>query len=77
MTSAGVVRQQASDGVLQRGEGRAGERALNRRVVQTDPLLKPEEREGLKQVITIQRRSKIMCFRCEMGGNTKSVSCWA
>lgn len=46
MTSAGVVRQQASDGVLQRGEGRAGERALNRRVVQTDPLLKPEEREG-------------------------------
>lgn len=43
MTSAGVVRQQAFDRILQRGEGRPSEGALNRCVVQTNLLLEPAE----------------------------------
>ena len=43
MTGAGVVWQQASNGVLQGGKGRAGEGVLNRSVVQTNLLLEPEE----------------------------------
>lgn len=41
MTGAGVVRQQARHGVLERGEGRPGERVLDGGVVHTDPLLEP------------------------------------
>lgn len=41
MTGAGVVRQKARHGVLERGEGRSGERVLDGGVVHTDPLLEP------------------------------------
>lgn len=41
MTGAGVVWQKARHGVLERGEGRPGERVLDGGVVHTDPLLEP------------------------------------
>lgn len=55
MTSTGVVRQQPSNSVLQRGKGRAGERGLNRSVVQTNLLLEPEEHKVvvLKAVLVL------------------------
>lgn len=43
MTCTGVIRQQASDGVLQRGKGWAGEGGVDCSVVQTDLLLEPEQ----------------------------------
>lgn len=50
VTSAGVVRQQACHSVLERGEGRPGERVLDGGVVHTDPLLEPvqDDSETLK-----------------------------
>lgn len=52
MTSTGVVRQQASNSVLQRGKGRAGEGGLDRSVVQTDLLLEPEEHQDDKSMLS-------------------------
>ena len=38
-----MIGQQATHSVLQRREGRSGQRALNRRLVRANPLLEPEK----------------------------------